>query len=118
MERVGKGSICILHGEEEGVHIHHRNQNRVAQELDVLLELLWVSQDEEPERRFGPEMDATESQLRWTFRFPRERLLRLHRYRFCDILYLRDRCWHWERYDYLPWPRRQDRACPKVEQLA
>lgn len=62
MERVDKDATYILHGEEEGVHIHHRNQNRVARELEVLLEWLGVSQGEEPERHFGPEMDVTESQ--------------------------------------------------------
>lgn len=103
MERVGMDSICILRGEEEDIH---RNPNR-EQELNVLLEWHGVSQDEEPERRFGLEMDVAESREHWTFHFLQEQLQRPH----C----LRDRYSHWERYDY-----RLSRQQPRLmeEQLA
>ena len=77
MERVGMDSICILHGEEEDIH---RNPNR-EQELNVLREWHGVSQDEEPERRFGLEKDVAESREHSTFHFLQEQLQRLHRYR-------------------------------------
>jgi hypothetical protein len=71
-ELADRDAICNPHAEAEernesaeegGVHrIRHRNQNRVARKMGVLLlELLEVARDVELEIRFDPEMDVMAS---------------------------------------------------------
>lgn len=71
--QAGRAAVCSPREEElnasaeavdalNAVDTRRKNRNRVAAMGDVLLGLLWVSQDEGLGRHFDPEKDVVESQ--------------------------------------------------------